>query len=156
MVVEIKYKPKSTTELKKSLSTDWSEAEMAIIDLGRLVSGIVYEIKKAKNTDIEKVFLSKIDFVEMSFDDVRAYCGFLQSKMGEYAKAIEYLDFKRNELGAIQLVLEKNKNQAVSPKAIGYFLSFGYNISGLLWGKAAKEGEFETKNLNNKGDTDGK
>lgn len=155
-VVEIKYKPKNTAELKRSLGTDWSEAEMAVIDLGRLVSSIVNDIKKAKSTDIEKVFLSKIDFVEMGFDDVRAYCGFLQSKMGEYTKAIKYLDFKRNELGEIQLTLEKNKNQAVSPKAIGYFLSLGYNINGLLRGKANKEGELETTNLKNKGDTDGK
>ena len=71
--------------------------------------------------------------------------------MREYSKAIGYRDLKRNDLGTIQLALEKNKNHSVAPKSVGYFLSFGYNISGLLWGKAAQEGEFETKNLKNQG-----
>ena len=150
-VAEVSYEPKSTAELKQSLGTDWSESEMAVIDLGRLISSIVYEVKNKKNTDIEKVFLSRLDFVEMSFDSVRAYCGFLEQKMREYSKAIGYLDLKRNDLGTIQLALEKNKNHSVAPKSVGYFLSFGYNISGLLWGKAAQEGEFETKNLKNQG-----
>ncbi len=129
-----RYRKKDAKEMVKALGFDWSELEIGLFDLGMIIQECVSDIKSRKNTDIEKVFMRKMNFTGMSIDDIISYIGHLEQKFQDYRNFIYRLDNKRERLTNIGVSLNQ-KNIEITPQKSAYLIAFGYEFSITLSNK---------------------
>jgi len=116
------------------LGFEWSNLEVSFFDLGMILQEVVHEIESKKHTDIEKVFMRKMDFTGMTVNDVMSYIGFLEEKFQDYKNFIYYLDSKRERLAHLGIALNQ-KEIAISSEKTAYLIAFGYELSTTISNK---------------------
>lgn len=128
------YRKKSTKEIINILGFEWSDLEIGLFDLGMIIQEVVSDIKSNKSTDIEKVFMRKINFTGMRVDEVMSYIGYLEQKFQDYSKFIYRLDNKRERLSTLGIALNQ-KEIDISPEKSAYLIAFGYELSTTIFSK---------------------
>lgn len=128
------YRKKTAKEIAQALGFEWSDLEIGLFDLGMIIQETVSEIKSSKSTDIEKIFMRKMDFTGMQKDDVMNYIGYLESKFQDYKNFIYNLDKKRERLSNLGVALNKEKNET-GPEKSAYLIAFGYEFSTTISNK---------------------
>ena len=128
------YRKKETKDIVKALGFEWSDLEIGLFDLGMIIQEVVSDIKSNKSTDIEKVFMRKMNFTGMRADEVMSYIGYIEQKFQDYKKFIYRLDDKRERLGNLGIVLNQ-KDIEISPEKSAYLIAFGYELSTTISNK---------------------
>jgi len=128
------YRKKNTSEIIEALGFEWSDLEIGLFDLGMIVQETVSDVKSSKNTDIEKVFMRKMNFTGMKIDEIMNYIGYLEQKFQDYNKFIYRLDDKRERLSKIGIALNQ-KEVYISPEKSAYLIAFGYELSTTISNK---------------------
>lgn len=128
------YRKKSTKEIVEALGFEWSDLEVGLFDLGMVIQEVVSDIKSSKNTDIEKVFMRKINFTGMRMDEVMSYIGYMEQKFQDYKNFIYRLDNKRERLSHLGIALNQQEID-ISPEKSAYLIAFGYELSTTLSNK---------------------
>ena len=94
----------------------------------------VSDVKSNKSTDIEKVFMRKMNFTGMRIDEVMGYIGYIEDKFKDYGKFIYRLDNKRERLSDLGIALNQ-KEIDISPEKSAYLIAFGYELSTTISNK---------------------
>ena len=128
------YRKKDASEIVKALGFEWSDLEIGLFDLGMIIQETVSDIKSNKSTDIEKVFMRKMNFTGMRVDEIMSYIGYLEQKFQDYSKFIYRLDNKRERLSNLGIALNQ-KEIDVSPEKSAYLIAFGYELSTTISNK---------------------
>ena len=128
------YRKKSTKEIVSALGFEWSGLEIGLFDLGMIIQETVSDIKSNKSTDIEKVFMRKMNFTGMRVDEVMSYIGYLEQKFQDYSKLIYRLDNKRERLSNLGIALNQKEIDISSEKS-AYLIAFGYELSTTISNK---------------------
>jgi hypothetical protein len=123
-----RYRKKETKEIAESLGFEWSNLEIGLFDLGMIIQESVSDVKQKKNTDIEKVFMRKMDFTGMRIDEVMNYIGYIEQKFQDYKNFIYRVDSKRERLAHLGMVLNQ-KEIEITPQKSAYLIAFGYEMS---------------------------
>jgi len=144
------YRKKDVQEIVKVLGFEWSDLEVRLFDLGMVIQETVSEIKSSKSTDIEKVFMRKLDFAGMRVDEIMNYIGYIEQKFQDYKNFIYSLDDKRERLTYLSIALNQERIE-ISPQKSAYLIAFGYEMSLTISnkiGKIVNQEKKETKNGN--------
>ena len=128
------YRKKETKDIVKALGFEWSDLEIGLFDLGMIIQEVVSDIKSNKSTDIEKVFMRKMNFTGMRADEVMSYIGYIEQKFQDYRNFIYRLDNKRERLGNLGIALNQ-KDIEISPEKSAYLIAFGYELSTTISNK---------------------
>jgi hypothetical protein len=123
-----RYRRKETKEIVTALGFEWSSLEIGLFDLGMIIQESVSNIKQNKSTDIEKVFMRKMDFTGMRIDEVMSYIGYMEQKFQDYRSFIYQIDNKRERLAKLGMELNQ-KELDISPQKSAYLIAFGYEMS---------------------------
>jgi len=147
---EKRYRIKSTQEIAISLGFNWSDLEIGLFDLGMIVHETVSDIKSNKSTDIEKVFMRKMNFTGMRADEVMTYIGYIEDKFQDYKNFIYRLDNKRERLSHLSVALNQQEID-ISPEKSAYLIAFGYELSTTISNKIGSIINKEKKEKNTDG-----
>ncbi len=128
------YRKKETKEIAETLGFEWSNLEIGLFDLGMILQETVSDVKSNKSTDIEKVFMRKMNFTGMRIDEVMGYIGYIEDKFKDYGKFIYRLDNKRERLSDLGIALNQ-KEIDISPEKSAYLIAFGYELSTTISNK---------------------
>ncbi len=128
------YRKKNTEKIVNALGFEWSDLEIGLFDLGMIIQEVVSDIKSNKSTDIEKVFMRKMNFTGMRIDEVMNYIGYIEQKFQDYRKFIYNLDEKRERLSNLSISLNQ-KEIDISPEKSAYLIAFGYELSTTISNK---------------------
>jgi len=125
-----RYRKKATKEIVEALSFEWSDLEIGLFDLGMIIQESVSEIKQNKSTDIEKVFMRKMDFTGMRVDEVMNYIGYIEQKFQEYKSSIHSININNRQERLAHLGMALNQKEIeTSPQKSAYLIAFGYEMS---------------------------
>lgn len=124
------YKAKPIKEIVQAMGIEWSDVEIALLDLGMIVRESVSDLKRSRDTDVEKVFMRKVDFSGMNPDDTMYFIAFLEEKFKQYKNYIFGLDNKRERLAKVGLLLQVDNN--VSSERAGYLIALGYELATVI------------------------
>ena len=144
------YRKRDVREIVKALGFEWSDLEVRLFDLGMVIQETVSDIKSSKSTDIEKVFMRKLDFTGMRVDEIMNYIGYMEQKFQDYKNFIYSLDDKRERLTYLSIALNQEGIE-ISPQKSAYLIAFGYEMSLTISnkiGKIVNQEKKETKNGN--------
>lgn len=122
------YRKKEIQEIVKALGFEWSDLEIGLFDLGMIIQESVSDIKSNKSTDIEKVFMRKMDFTGMRVDEVMIYIGYIEQKFQDYKNFIYSIDNKRERLANLNIALNQQEVD-ITPQKSAYLIAFGYEMS---------------------------
>ena len=128
------YRKKDVSEIVKVLGFEWSDLEIGLFDLGMIIQETVSDIKPSKSTDIEKVFMRKLDFTGMRVDEIMNYIGYIEQKFQDYRNFIYRLDDKRERLTYLSIALNQERIE-ISPQKSAYLIAFGYEMSSTISNK---------------------
>jgi len=123
-----RYRKRETKKIAIALGFEWSSLEIGFFDLGMIIQESVSNIKQKKSTDIEKVFMRKMNFTGMRIDEVMSYIGYIEQKFQDYKSFIYQIDNKRERLAKLGIELHQ-KEVDISPQKSAYLIAFGYEMS---------------------------